>query len=126
LLSRLGPWCHDRRRFVLGLWIALLVLGNAVAGGVGDAYRQDFSLDGFESTDGLSLVQEAFPDGSGTPQTAQIVFRVDQGVDVAGGLGGRFVQDAPRPASEARGLDRAREGRTQRMLTPGGDRWRAA
>jgi hypothetical protein len=39
---------------------------------------------------------------------------------------GRFVQDAPRPASEACGPDRAKEGRMQRMLTPGGGRWGAA
>jgi hypothetical protein len=37
MLARLGLWCHDRRRFVLGLWIALLVLGNAVAGDIGAA-----------------------------------------------------------------------------------------
>jgi len=93
LFARLGPWCHDRRRLVLGLWIALLVLGNAIAGGIGDAYRQDFSLDGFESADGFTLVQDAFPDGNGTPQTAQIVFRADEGVDdpaVQGAMGHLF------------------------------------
>ena len=26
LFSRLGPWCHDHRRLVLGVWIGLLVL----------------------------------------------------------------------------------------------------
>ena len=35
------------------LWIVALFVGNGIAGGVGDAYRQDFSLEGFESTDGL-------------------------------------------------------------------------
>jgi RND superfamily putative drug exporter len=81
VFARLGEWSHDRRRLVVGLWVVVLVVGNMVAGAVGDAYRQDFSLDGFESTDGFTLVEESFDDGSGSPQSAQIVFRADQGVN---------------------------------------------
>ena len=36
VFARLGPWCHDRRKLVLGLWIAVLVLGGVVSGGVGE------------------------------------------------------------------------------------------
>ena len=25
MFARLGPWCHDRRRLVLGLWLAVLL-----------------------------------------------------------------------------------------------------
>jgi putative drug exporter of the RND superfamily len=81
MFGRLGSWCHDRRKLVLGLWIAAMFAGNAVAGGVGDAYRQDFSLEGFESTDGFTLVENEFDDGSGSPQSGQIVFEADQGID---------------------------------------------
>jgi RND superfamily putative drug exporter len=81
MFSRLGTWCHDRRKFVLIAWIVALVLGNGIAGAVGDAYRQDFSLSGFESTEGFSLVESEFDDGSGSPQSAQIVFVADQGVN---------------------------------------------
>ncbi|HVM40230.1 MAG TPA: MMPL family transporter, partial [Acidimicrobiia bacterium] len=81
MFGRLGTWCHDRRRLVLVLWIAALFVGNGVASSVGDAYRQDFSLDGFESTDGFSLIESAFADGSGSPQSGQIVFEAEQGVD---------------------------------------------
>jgi putative drug exporter of the RND superfamily len=81
VFARLGTWCHDHRRVVLAFWIAVLLFGNGIAGGIGDAYRQDFSLGGFESTDGFSLVEDAFSDDSGSPQTAQIVFQADQGVD---------------------------------------------
>ena len=81
MFSRLGSWCHDRRRLVLALWVAALFLGNGIAGGVGDAYRQDFTLDGFEATEGFVLVQEQFDDGSGSPQSGQIVFEAEQGVD---------------------------------------------
>jgi putative drug exporter of the RND superfamily len=80
MFARLGRWCHDRRRLVLGLWILALFLGNGIAGAVGDAYRQDFSLEGFESTEGFSLVETEFADGSGSPQSGQIVFQADQGV----------------------------------------------
>jgi RND superfamily putative drug exporter len=81
MFSGLGTWCHDRRKLVVVFWIAALILGNAIAGAVGDAYRQDFSLDGFESTDGFSLVESEFADGSGSPQSGQIVFEAEQGVD---------------------------------------------
>jgi RND superfamily putative drug exporter len=80
MFSRLGTWCHDRRRLVLALWIVALILGNGIASGVGDAYRQDFSLEGFESTDGFTLVESEFDDGSGSPQSGQIVFQAEQGV----------------------------------------------
>jgi putative drug exporter of the RND superfamily len=81
VLARLGQWCHDRRRLVVVMWIVALVGGNAVAGAIGDAYRQDFSLDGFESTAGFDLVESSFDDGSGSPVSGQIVFQAEQGVD---------------------------------------------
>jgi RND superfamily putative drug exporter len=81
VIGRIGPWCHDRRRLVVALWIAVLIVGNGVAGGIGDSYRQDFSLEGFESTDGFTLVESSFDDGSGSPQSGQIVFQAPQGVD---------------------------------------------
>src|SRR5687768_15017678 len=81
MLSRLGTWCHDRRKLVLVLWIVVLVGGNGIASGIGEAYRQDFSLEGFESTDGFTLVEDQFADGSGSPQSGQIVFETDGDVD---------------------------------------------
>jgi RND superfamily putative drug exporter len=81
MFSRLGTWCHDHRRLVLVLWVVSLFAANGVAGAVGDAYRQDFSLEGFESTEGFALVETEFADGSGSPQSGQIVFEAEQGVD---------------------------------------------
>ena len=81
MFARIGEWCHDRRKLVLVLWIGMLFVGNGVAGSIGDAYRQDFSLDGFESTEGFSLVESAFDDGSGSPVSGQIVFEASAGVN---------------------------------------------
>ncbi len=81
MFRRLGWWCHDRRRLVVVLWIAALFVGNGVAGRIGDAYRQEVSLGGFESTDGFALEKSAFADGSGSPQTGQIVFEAERGVN---------------------------------------------
>src|SRR5688572_23727977 len=81
MFSRLGSWCFDHRRLVLALWIAAMFVGNGIATGIGDAYRQDFSLKGFESTDGFALVESEFADGSGSPQSGQIVFEAERGVN---------------------------------------------
>jgi RND superfamily putative drug exporter len=80
MFSSVGTWCHDHRKLVVVFWIVALFVFNGVASSVGDAYRQDFSLEGFESTAGFSLVESEFNDGSGSPQTGQIVFAADQGV----------------------------------------------
>src|SRR5687768_4311450 len=80
MFSRVGTWCHDHRKLVLVFWILALFLSNGIANAIGDAYRQDFSLSGFESTEGFSLVENEFDDGSGSPQSGQIVFRAEQGV----------------------------------------------
>ncbi len=79
MFSRIGPWCHDHRRIVLGLWIAALFLVNGIASSVGEDYRQDFSLPGAESTEGFDILNESF-EGQGAGQTGTIVFQADQGV----------------------------------------------
>jgi RND superfamily putative drug exporter len=81
MFSRLGTWCHDHRKLVLILWIVALFVGNGLANGIGDAYRQDFTREGFESTEGFTIVESEFDDGSGSPQSGQIVFEAEQGVN---------------------------------------------
>src|SRR5215217_5242682 len=85
VLSRLGQWCHDHRRMVVVLWIVALVIANGAASSIGDAYRQDFTLPGFESTEGFELVEQSFDDGGGASAfSGQIVFESEAGVDDPG------------------------------------------
>ena len=50
MFARLGTWCHDHRRLVLDpLDRRSCSSSNGVAGGVGDAYPQDFNLPDVES-----------------------------------------------------------------------------
>jgi putative drug exporter of the RND superfamily len=80
MFARLGPWCHDHRKLVLLLWIVALVGLNGIASSVGDAYRQDFTLKGFESTKGFDLLEAEFPGGPASPQFGTIVFEADEDV----------------------------------------------
>jgi putative drug exporter of the RND superfamily len=80
LFSRLGPWCHDHRRLVLGVWIGLLVLIGATAGAVGSASRDEFSLPNVESRHGFDILNSQFG-GQGAGQIGTIVFRAEQGVN---------------------------------------------
>jgi putative drug exporter of the RND superfamily len=80
MFARIGPWCHDRRWLVLVIWIVLLIGSNAIASAVGDDYRQDFTLEGSESTAGFEILESGF-EGQGAGQAGTIVFRAEQGVD---------------------------------------------
>ncbi|HET9612352.1 MAG TPA: MMPL family transporter [Acidimicrobiales bacterium] len=80
MFARLGTWCHDRRRLVAGLWVAVLVIGGAVSGAVGNAFRDEFNLPDVESRTGFDILDDNFG-GQGTGVVGTIVFRADQGVD---------------------------------------------
>jgi len=80
VFSRLGTWCHDRRRLVLGLWVGVLVVGFAVSGAVGDAFRDEFNLPDVESKTGFDILDDNFG-GEGTGVVGTIVFQAEQGVE---------------------------------------------
>jgi RND superfamily putative drug exporter len=80
VFSRLGPWCHDRRKLIVGVWLAVLVLGGIVSGAVGSAFRDEFNLPDVESKHGFDILDANFG-GQGTGAVGTIVFRAPQGVD---------------------------------------------
>ncbi|MGI8939729.1 MAG: MMPL family transporter [Iamia sp.] len=80
MFTRLGPWCHDHRRLVLGLWLAVPLIGGAASGAVGGAFRDEFNLPDVESKDGFEILDDEFG-GQGTGVVGTIVFRADQGVE---------------------------------------------
>ncbi|MDQ4134049.1 MAG: MMPL family transporter [Actinomycetota bacterium] len=80
MFSKLGTWCHDRRKLVLVLWILVLVFGNFAASAIGNGFRDEFSLPNVESKEGFDILDEHFG-GQGAGQTGTIVFRAEQGVD---------------------------------------------
>ena len=80
MFARLGPWCHDRRRLVLVLWVVVLIGVQRSPAAIGDDYRQDFNLPGAESPDGFDILDDEF-EGQGAGFTGTIVFQAEQGVD---------------------------------------------
>src|SRR5215217_4034350 len=76
-MRKLAAWCHDRRRTVLGLWVAAFVLAAALWGTAAGEYANNFRLPGTESQRAYDLLKDRFPQQSG--DTASVVFAVDQG-----------------------------------------------
>src|SRR5919106_492983 len=76
-MRKLAAWCHDRRRTVIGLWVAAFVLSAALWGTAAGDFVNDFNLPGTESQRAYDLLKDKFPEQSG--DTASVVFAVDEG-----------------------------------------------
>jgi RND superfamily putative drug exporter len=76
-MRKLAAWCHDRRRTVIGLWVAAFVLLAALWGTAAGKYVNNFRLPGTESQRAYDLLKDRFPQQSG--DTATVVFAVDKG-----------------------------------------------
>src|SRR3954454_10002094 len=76
-MRKLAAWCYDRRRTVIGLWVAaFVVLGALWATAAGD-YVNNFRLPGTESQRAYDLLKDRFPQQAG--DTASVVFAVKDG-----------------------------------------------
>jgi len=76
-MRNLAAWCHDRRRTVIGLWVAAFVLSVVLWGSAAGDYINNFRLPGTESQRAYDLLKDRFPEQSG--DTASVVFAVDEG-----------------------------------------------
>src|SRR5215213_665587 len=76
-MRNLAAWCHDRRRTVIGLWVAAFFIVAALWGTAAGEYSNNFRLPGTESQRAYDLLKDKFPEQSG--DTASVVFAVDQG-----------------------------------------------
>ena len=88
-MRKLAAWCHDRRRTVIGVWVAAFLLIAVLWGVAAGEYVNNFRLPGTESQRAYDLLKEKFPEQSG--DTASVVFAVDQG---------RVLDQSHRPAIE--------------------------
>ena len=79
MFSRLGNWCHDHRRLVLGLWVLAFFIGGGLQA-AGNSFRDEFNLPDSESRTGFDILDEHFG-GEGTGINGTIVFQAEQGVD---------------------------------------------
>ena len=79
MFSRLGTWCHDHRRLVVGLWVAAFLIGGALQA-AGNSFRDEFNLPDSESRTGFDILDDHFG-GEGTGINGTIVYQAPQGVE---------------------------------------------
>ncbi|HWE54064.1 MAG TPA: MMPL family transporter [Acidimicrobiales bacterium] len=77
-LGRLGRWCYDRRRLVVVLWVAGLIVLTIVAQAVTGQFTDRFNSGHSESDQVQTILQQAFPSRAG--DTGNIVFQTSQPV----------------------------------------------
>ncbi len=78
-MRRFATWTTGHRKTVIIGWVLTLVVAGMLAGSVGSAFTEDFSLPASDSKEALDLLEEKFPAQSG--EAAQVVFKADDGVD---------------------------------------------
>ena len=76
-MRKLAAWCHDRRRTVIGLWVAAFIVSIGLWATAAGEFVNNFQLPGTESQRAYDLLSDRFPEQSG--DTANAVFAVDQG-----------------------------------------------
>ena len=79
MLESIARWSYHRRWWMLLIWIVALVGFVFLQGAAGGDYSTDFSLPGADSQKAFDLLEDRFPQVAG--DTADIVFRADQGID---------------------------------------------
>ena len=80
MFTRIAVSCYRRRRLVVGIWVALLVVLLVSADVAGGAFKTQFNLPGSESQQALDILkQKGFSTRAGVQ--GEIVFRSENGVN---------------------------------------------
>ena len=117
-MRTLAAWCHDRRRTVIGLWVAAFVLIAALWATAAGEYVNNFRLPGTESQRAYDLLKDRFPQQSG--DTANVVFAVDEGGVLDAATARRSRRSARRSRSRPRCSRSAIRSRAARPSPPDG------
>jgi len=94
--ARLAGFCHDRRRWVLAVWVIALLAIGVISGATGNGFKDQFDLPDSDSKNGFDILDRDFG-GQGTGISGTIVFRAEQGVDdpeVQAAMGALFTEVA--------------------------------
>jgi len=81
MLPSLARACIRHKWIVVGVWLALLAVVNAVAGAVGPDYRTDFTLPDGESRDVQELLEANAPNSAGFEATIVVKYEGEGGVN---------------------------------------------
>src|SRR5215213_2392859 len=76
-MRSLAAWCHDRRRTVIGLWVAAFFVFAALWATAAGEFVNNFQLPGTQSQRAYDLLKDKFPAQAG--DTATAVFAVKDG-----------------------------------------------
>ena len=80
MFTRLAVSSYRRRRLVLGVWVALLILLLASANVAGGTFKTEFKLPGSETQEAFDILKEkGFSTRTGVQ--AEVVFRAENGVN---------------------------------------------
>src|SRR6201986_861313 len=82
-MRKLAAWCHDRRRTVIGLWVAAFVVLAALWGPAAGDFVNNFRLPGTESQRAYDLLKDRFPQQAGDTATAVFAVRDGSVLDAA-------------------------------------------
>ena len=86
-MRKLAAWCHDRRRTVIGLWVAAFLVIGALWGVAAGEYVNNFRLPGTESQRAYDLLDNR-------PAIERVIAEIEKSPAVLG-VGDPFARGAP-------------------------------
>ncbi len=78
-MRRFATWTTGHRKTVILAWIVALIAIGGISSSVGAHFTEEFKLPASDSKEAFDLLESKFPSQAG--DTAQIVFKAEQGVE---------------------------------------------